>query len=152
MAKVKSIEALRRELQKKESSLSKLQGRRNRIAAKLESLDRQIAGLLGEARRGRGAGKAVAAVAVEAKAPKAAKAARGKRGGRRRSRSEKPLLEYIKEVLSESGDGMRVLEITSAVKKAGYKSASKDFYGIVATAVRDAKNFKKLGRGVYKLA
>ena len=37
-----------------------------------------------------------------------------------------------------------------AVQKAGYKTNSKDFYGVVATAVREG-GFEKLSRGVYKL-
>ena len=45
---------------------------------------------------------------------------------------------------------MRVREIVAAVQEAGYKSAAKDFYGIVATAVR-GEGFEKLGRGVYRL-
>jgi len=47
---------------------------------------------------------------------------------------------------------MRVKEVVPAVKKAGYKTRSKDFYGIVATALREDKRFKRLGRGVYAVA
>ena len=136
--KLRSIEDLRRELRKRETELAKLVARRAKVAAKLEKLDRQIALLGGEAlgtvvniHKGR-AGKAVAA----------------KPG---RKRSGKPLLEYIKQVLVGVDDGMRVKNVMKAVTKAGYKSISKDFYTIVASALRDAKVFENLSRGVYKL-
>ena len=47
---------------------------------------------------------------------------------------------------------MRAKEIVPAVRKAGYETFSKDFYGIVATALRDKKTFKRVSRGVYTLA
>jgi hypothetical protein len=47
---------------------------------------------------------------------------------------------------------MRVKNVMAAVKKAGYKSLSKDFYGIVAATLRDDKRFVKISRGVYKTA
>ena len=53
--------------------------------------------------------------------------------------------------LGKASDGMRVKEVVGAVKKAGYKSLSKDFYGIVATTLRN-KKFKRIKRGLYKLA
>jgi len=52
--------------------------------------------------------------------------------------------------VAEAEDGMRVKDIMAAVRKAGYKTNSKDFYGVVATAVREG-GFQKLSRGVYTL-
>ncbi len=46
---------------------------------------------------------------------------------------------------------MRAKEIVKAVLAAGYPTKSKDFYGICATGLRDAKGIKKIARGVYKL-
>lgn len=70
---------------------------------------------------------------------------------KRRSRATgKPLVEYVRAVLGKAPQGMRAKDVTSAVRKAGYRSFSKDFYGIVATTLRD-KRFKKLRRGVYTL-
>ena len=69
---------------------------------------------------------------------------------KRKEAKGKPLIGYVKDVLAKAKDGMRVREIVAAVQEAGYKSAAKDFYGIVATAVR-GEGFEKLGRGVYRL-
>ena len=62
----------------------------------------------------------------------------------------KPLIEYIKDVLAKAKDGMRVKDAMAAVQKAGYKTHSRDFYGLVATALRDGP-FLKVSRGVYRL-
>lgn len=71
---------------------------------------------------------------------------------KRRARATgKPLIEYVRAVLAKAPQGMRAKDVASAVTKAGYRSFSKDFYGIVATTLRD-KRFKRLHRGVYTLA
>jgi len=62
-------------------------------------------------------------------------------------KNTKPLVDFVAGVLAGS-KGMRVKEVAAAVKKAGYKTNSKDFYGIVATTLRD-KKFAKVSRGVY---
>ena len=144
-----TIIQLRRELRTKELRLEKLEGRRKKIAAGLAAIDREIAMLSGPARQPRRkkvGKKKAAAKAKKAGRPKAAqkKKTRGKRGA--------SLVEYVREVLAGVSEGMRVREVTAAVKKAGYKSKSKDFYGIVATTLRDKRNFKRLNRGTYKLA
>ena len=61
-------------------------------------------------------------------------------------------VEFIVDVLKKAGQGMRVKDVMAAVTEAGYVSSSKDFYGIVAAALRDDKRFRKLSRGVYTLA
>lgn len=134
--KIRSIEDLRRELKKREAEIDKLLARRVKLAAKLETLDRKIVLLGGEV-------SAAPAKSRRGRPPKA-----GKRG---RKRSGKPLLEYVKQVLADAADGMRVKDVMAAVTKAGYKSASKDFYTIVASALRDPKVFVNVSRGVYKL-
>ncbi len=140
--KTKTIQQLQQELEAKTQQLDALQSERDKLAAQLDAVDKQIAALTGKAgKRGR-------------------KATRKKSAGRkpatktrrpRRGKGAKPLVEYVKQVLAKSDDGMRVKDIMEAVKKAGYKSSSKDFYGIVAAAVRDEDNFEKVKRGVYKL-
>ncbi len=65
--------------------------------------------------------------------------------------ADRALLEAIKESLASAPKGMRVVEIAQAVKAAGYKSTSKNFYNMVAATVREP-DFKKVVRGVYKLA
>jgi len=143
---VKSIEQLRRELAQKEQVLNKLQMRRDKLQAKLEGVDKLIAQMLGQPVKGRRGGRLAAAITVSKKAPVARKTRKAQgRGG-------KALVDYVKQVLANKDNGMRVRDIMTAVKKAGYKSISKDFYTIVAATVRDPKTFTKLARGVYKLA
>ena len=139
--RVKSIEDLRRELRVKEARVGRLESRRQKLLGRLLRMDREIAALGGAAlsagngrRRGR--------------KPKAVMG----RPGRRRRATGKPLTEYLREVLAKRPDGMRAKDIMPAVRKAGYKSHSKDFYGIVAATLRDEDNFKRISRGVYKLA
>ena len=142
--KVKSIRELRSELQIKETMLSSLRARRDKLGSQLAALERQIAALSGGARRGRKPGRRPATPKAAAKrTPKLRPARRGRRGT--------PLVDYVQNVLKKAPKPMRVKEVVKAVTAAGYKSDSKDFYGIVATALRDPKKFHKVKRGVYKL-
>jgi chromosome segregation ATPase len=142
-----SIQELRRQLAARKAQLTKAQAARKKLAARLAALDKDIAALGGKAPSGRGR-----------KGPKA-KARAGKRKGKaaakkttRKRATGRPLVEYIVDVLAKAKDGMRIKNVMAAVKKAGYKSLSKDFYGIVAATLRDDKRFAKVSRGVYKNA
>jgi len=132
MPRIRSIAEVRLELRSRVRQLRKLLAVRKKV-------DRQIAALKG---------------AVSGPAKRGRKARRQLKVVRRRRRGArgKPLVEYIRQVLAGIVKGMQVMDVVGAVKGAGYKSLSKDFYGIVATALRDKKNFKKLARGRYKLA
>jgi len=153
-ARIKSIRELRRELQAKQKRLDRLEARRKKIAARLVKVDRQIAVLAGVEKLGRGfaaaalvpAGKLLGMVRRRGKALRKAVRRAKARAGRARG---KPLVEYIQEVLAKAAGGLRVKETVQQVRKAGYKTYSKDFYGIVATALRDRKLFKRIRRGVY---
>ena len=129
----KSVEDLRRELEEKETRL------RDMLMARLAELDAQLIALestsVQRPRRGRPA-------AAPAATPRA-KAARG--GG------DKPLVEYIELVLRKNPEGMRARDVMTAVKKAGYRTHAKDFYGIVASTLRDENRFDRIKRGVYKV-
>jgi hypothetical protein len=107
-----------------------LRRQRKKLAKQIGSLDRQIAALAGKP------GRAARRPAARASRPRA----RGK-----------ALPDYIRDVLAKSKKGMRVKEIEAAVRKAGYRTKSKDFYGAVAAAVREGRDFQKVSRGVYKL-
>lgn len=131
----RSIAALRKELESRTQELSKLEAQRGKLARQLEGLDRRIAAVRGTAPAPRAPKKA--------RRKKAAKKAPGPAAG-------KPLAQYIREALTGSREGMRVKEIVAAVKKAGYRSSAKDFYGVVAAALHD-KRFQRLSRGVYRL-
>ena len=134
-----SISQLRRQLQAKERRLRQLQLRRRRVAADLADVDRQLAELAGLAVGWSAPGPR----GLKAPAPKAAAPA----AGRRRRATGRPLVDYLRDVLANAPKGMRVKEAVAAVQKAGYRTHSKDFYGIVATTMRD--NFRRVSRGVY---
>ncbi|HUT61780.1 MAG TPA: hypothetical protein VNA25_28410 [Phycisphaerae bacterium] len=128
MPRIKTIGDLESELRAKRKSLSVLARRRQGLLAKLNAVDRQIASLAGGSARGRAGGA-------------------GKRVGRRRS--GKSLVSYLQRLLKKVGKGMRAKDIAQAVVKAGYHSTSKNFYPIVAAALRDKKLFRRVRRGVY---
>ncbi|HUT92092.1 MAG TPA: hypothetical protein VMY37_21540 [Thermoguttaceae bacterium] len=132
MPRTKTIAELRAELAAKEKQLAGLRAKRAGLAKQLDKIDQQIAALGGTGRRG------------PRKAPTKPVARRTM------PKNVKPLIEYVREALAEAKGGMRVKDIMAAVQKAGYKTNSKDFYGVVATAVREG-GFQKLSRGVYKL-
>ena len=139
----RTIQQLRTELQSKQRQLAALRAKRGKLAAQLAAVDRQIAGLAGEGtRRRRKAGR-------KPGRPKAAKAVKkARRAGKRAT--GKPLAEFLQAVLKAAKGPMRIKDAMRAVTKAGYRSGSKDFYGIVATAIRDKAKFEKVGRGLYK--
>jgi len=166
-ARTKTIDELREELREKEGQVTNLRKQRRTLAKELDALDRQINALTGKRRRGRKPGpkpgrkpgrpakkatRRTGKKTAKRGAKKAAKRAAKKttrRAGRRAT--GKPLTEYIREVLAQAAEPMRVRDIMTAVSKAGYRSASKDFYNIVAATVRDPKYFQRIKRGVYKL-
>lgn len=137
----KTIAELRRELKAKQTQLARLRSSRVKLARRLDRIDRQIAVLLGDERRLRGRRRKKA---VRRKAKKAQR--------RRRRATGKPLVDYIAKALAGSAKGLRVKDIQQAVAKAGYRSTSKNFYSIVAAALRDESKFKRVSRGVYKAA
>lgn len=143
-AKSQSISELRRELKTKKRQLTKLRARRANLARRLAAADKEIAAVVGRAgpvvRRKKKARK------------KAAKKKAGRKVRRARKRATgKPLVQYIQSALSKAPGGMRVKALVGAVRQAGYKSSSKDFYGIVAKTLLTNKQFQRVGRGVYKL-
>ena len=149
MPNVKTIEALRQELRVKERQLGKLVARRGALAARLAMVDRKIAAMGGQVppvrrrtRRKRAAGgmEAAAGRALK-KAPRRGKGQEGQTLG-----------SCIVQVLGKAKAPMRIKEITPAVKAAGYRSKSKDLYGLVATTLRDTTRFRRVGRGKYTLA
>ena len=140
--RTRSIQQIRRELAAKERQVRKLESRRRRLTDELARVDREIAAATGDGRR-----------AQKATGMKAARRGRPpKTAGRRRRATGRPLTEYLVDVLKRAKKPMRVKDICSAATKAGYKSYSKDFYGIVAATLRDQPAFSRVGRGLYKLA
>lgn len=143
---VKSISELQGELLAKRKQLRTLQSRRGGLAKQLDALDRRIGTLAGEApKRRRRRRKKVRRV-------KKARKAVAKKKVRRRRATGKPLAAYIRQTLAKSPNGISVTDITKAVGNAGYRSHSKDFYAIVAKTLLTSKDFRRVKRGVYKLA
>jgi len=127
-----TIPQLRAEIARRQTGLPKLQKKRAQLLKAIGTIGRQIAALGGQVEQ---------PAKPKGKPTKIAKA---------KVSSGKSLVQYIRGVLGRARGGMRVKDIVVAVQKAGYKSAAKDFYGLVAAAVRGDK-FKKLGRGIYTL-
>ena len=134
-ANVVSIKELRRILAAKEGQMERLLARREKLLSGLESVDAQIAAVGGDVPSGR---------TPSAKAPRPQRAAERATG--------RTLVDFTADVLKGASQGMRVKDVMVAVADAGYTSSSKDFYGIIAAALRENKQFKKLRRGVYALA
>jgi len=130
-----TVAQLRAEIARRQKGLPKLQKKRAKLLKAVGALDRQIAALGGLAER---------PAKRKGRPAKLAKAAK------RATSSGKSLGQSIKDVLGRSRGGMRVKDIVAAVLRAGYKTAAKDFYNMVAATVR-GDGFKRLGRGVYKL-
>lgn len=144
--KMRTIQELRRELELKERKLAKVLARREKAMRRVAAIDAVIVALGGEIpgtevkRRGRKPGRPASVPVTDGRK---IRRARGRAKGR-------PLIQYMLEVLKDS-EGMRIRDLMAAVQKAGYRSSSKDFYNIVAAAIR-GDQFRKIGRGVYKLA
>lgn len=163
-----SLKELRNEVESRKADLlSELRNRRDDLEAALSYVDQEIASLSGGASPSGGTGKKpgrkmgprkTAKKAARTKAPrrsikkakkKASKKASRSGGGRRAS--GETLQDYLVSVLKEADGPMRVKDAVAAVRDAGYPTNSKDFYGIVASGLRDTDKFEKVGRGLYKL-
>jgi len=127
-----TIDQLRAEIARRQTGLPKLQKKRAKLLKAVGKLDRQIAALGGQVEQ---------PAKPKGRPTKAAKST---------ASSGKSLSQCIRDVLGGSRGGMRIKNIVAAVQEAGYKSAAKDFYHLVAAAVR-GDEFKKLGRGIYNL-
>lgn len=144
--KIKTIPELQRELIAKRSLLRRLRAQRRKLATRTAALDRRIAAIDGGAGPSPKRKKRKKRV-IKKRRKKAAKKKAVKRGSRRKGKS---LVAYIAKVLAAKKDGMRIKEVVAAVKKAGYKTKSKDFRGIVSATLR-TDNFNRIKRGVYAL-
>ena len=154
-AKFRTIRELQRELQARRQQLKGALAQRKKLLASLKALDAEIAKLSGDSGAAGPRRKKAATRGAKAKVKAKAKAkgkAKAKAAGRPRKRARgRPLVEYVQKALAKSEEGMRVKDVMAAVTKGGYASGSKDFYGIVATALRDENKFQRVRRGVYKL-
>lgn len=137
MARIKSIAELNRQLQAQQKRLVKLQSQRVKLLAGLRTVDRQIAALTGQA--------PPAPVRVAKAGKKAAR--RGRKGGARKS-----LTACLIDILASAKGSVRAMDLAGAVIKAGYVTKDKNFKNTVAKTLGKDKRFKRVGRGMYKLA
>lgn len=142
MPRTRTVDQLQSEL------LEKLREIRDKMAADVSILDARIALLTG-------------------KSPLALTAGRGRRGGRRGKRAKvakapgrrrqvgggagKPLKAFLAEAL-ETGGTMRARDLTEAVLAAGYTTKDRNFRQTVASALAGDRRFRRIRRGIYKLA
>lgn len=124
-----TVDALQGELTRRERTIVRLQRRYHRLLAAAGKVERQIQAEGGTAR---GAGGRARGGAVS---------------GRRRARNELSLVEALAKVLK--GRTMGVTEVSHAVQRAGYKTASPNFRTIVNQALIKSAAFKKVSRGKY---
>jgi hypothetical protein len=119
-----SVGDLRKELARRARRVGGLERKRDRLLAKVNALNAQIAEF-GGATRG-----LMAAVS-----------------GRTRPRNEANLVESLKKVLTDKV--MSVTDVAEAVQKAGYATTSPNFRTIVNQALIASGKFKRVGRGQY---
>ena len=116
------VSALESELRRRQRLVGTLQRRRERLAAKVEALDRQIHAAGGSAN------------------------GHISRGPGRRPRNKTTLAGALAQMLK--GKTMTVVDAAEAVKKSGYKTKSRSFRIQVNTALIKGA-FKRVGRGEY---
>lgn len=133
-----NIADLQRILGERTKQLGKLGKKRAKLVAQIDDLDAEIHKLSGgEGGRMKSVGSAGA----------------GSTGGGTRAKNDKPLPDFMEEVLAKNGKPMRVGEIVDGVQALGYRSNSKAFKNIVnQMLIKERKRFQQVDRGIYGLA
>jgi hypothetical protein len=116
-----SIEDLKREIAQRQRRNVKLERKRQTLLRRLAVIEREMG-----VRPGR------------ASVPEA---------GRTRPKNAMNLADTLRKVLT--GKVMSIKDAIAAVQKAGYRSSSSNFRGIVSIALGDRKVFKRVKRGEY---
>lgn len=117
-----TIAELQRLLNVRQRELNGLMNKRQRLQAKLDELDKQIAGL----------------------------GSNGVTGGGR-ARNATSLIGALESVLRDAGGPLKVGDIVNNVLKTGYQSTSANFRGIVNQTLIKDKRFQSAGRGMYQM-
>jgi len=118
-----SIEQLERILNARRAELRKLTKQRDRLARRLETIDRRIRAFGGSA---------------------------GATNGKR-ARNAQSLTTVIESVLKSADKPVPVGEIADAAMRRGYRSSSANFRGIVNQTLIKDKRFSQASRGMYEL-
>lgn len=139
-----SIGQLKGLLREQLDKLNSLRRQRRSLAKELRGLDRQIGQLMG------GRTKPTAQTNTAEKSPKAPKPARR----RKLPKNDRPLYDYILEILGESKKGLSPTEVRDKVLAAGYKTYSSNFYNVVYMNLDKLLKSKKVQRddGIFRLA
>ncbi|MCC6285463.1 MAG: hypothetical protein IT439_09205 [Phycisphaerales bacterium] len=133
-----STSALLAEVRRREQSINSMIRDRDTIAARLASLEDEIATLLGEAparTSSRGSGK------------RAGKRARRGSTGRVRPKNDGTLEDALVKTLTDKVMGVN--EVAAAVIAAGYKTNAENFRTIVNQCLIRSTRIKKISRGKY---
>lgn len=142
---------LRRELDSKEREARSLLARTDELGAEIRRLGETLRAMLAGASvapgRSRGAAKRAAPAGRRGRGKGASGADKGSRGAPR----ENTLPAVLRSVLERVVGPMRVGELVTAVKKAGYASSSKNLNVIVANRLAKMPGVEKVERGLYQL-
>lgn len=133
MAKVSnmSLAELEAMLRDQKKRLDELKKKQSSLQKDLDGVTQEIAVLEGKGkgsgRRGRPAGSG--------------STGKKKTVRRRRAKNSKPLKDYVREALKNSKKGLSLQEVMDAVKKAGYKSKSKNFKNVLYQCLYHTEEF-----------
>jgi len=130
-----TVAGLERFLAQEVQALEELRRRREALAAELEGLRGAISQL-------RGAAPKAAARAVVRRKP--ARRARRRRRGR-------ALRQVVAEILQKAGKPMRAAEIAEQLPAAGYQTKSKNPKNMISVMLAQAKDFRRVRKGLYTL-
>lgn len=117
-----STDALARELSRRQQAVRRLERRRDKLAAELEEIERELGELGG-----------LGGVSIG--------------GVRKRPRNEANLADSLAGVLRNKT--MSVTEVADAVRQAGYRTSAENFRTIVNQTLIKDRRFKRVGRGQY---
>ena len=150
MPSTKSIAELEAEVAAKKAHLVRLQAQRTDVAKHLESLDGEIAVLVGRTvAPKRRAGKKAAKKAVVKKGT-VKKGVAKKAVAKRKTRPKKG--RSLADVLAKALVGKGTVKVSEAAKlalAAGYRSTSNKFGNMTSQALVSDKRFRKIARGLY---
>lgn len=129
-----------------------LSARRDALSAELDAVDAEMAGMDGSPRRGRKPGRPrKAKVGRPAMANARKQTRKGKKRGAGGPRGEGGLQAIIRKILSSASEPVKLKDLASQIKKAGYRTTSAKFGVIVGQRLSEMKDVKKPGRGLYAM-
>ena len=142
-----SLGDLRRMLEEKEGSISKLAARRDALADELAEAEAELAAASGGGAARRGPGRPPGK-----RGPGRPKSTgKGRRGRKPGPKGQSDLHNAIRAVLKGSSEPMKLVDLAEKVKKNGYKTKSKNFGVILGLRLSEMADVKRVERGVYAM-